>query len=162
MCVRVCVFWFVFCFFFPSPPLSFLWQLTNNLHNRTLLYALMKMAHCLLMSRFLHVEPYLHQLVPSILTCLVGPRLCVEATEDHWQVRDTAADLVRLVCVQYGHMYKQLQARITRKLLQAWLDPHKSLNTHYGCIIGLARLGHACVKTLVIPYVAAYFDVLSE
>lgn len=136
-------------------------ELSRNLHNRNLLHALMRMAGCLMQSKYLQVEPYLQQLVPSILTCIVGKQLCAEPTEDHWAVRDYAADLLKLLCAQHGSTYPQLQPRITRTLLKAWLDPSKSLATHYGCLVALGKLGHSTVKSVVIPYVAAYFDVLT-
>ena len=136
-------------------------ELSRNLHNRNLLHALMRMAGCLMQSKYLKVEPYLQQLVPSILTCIVGKQLCTEPTEDHWAVREYAADLLKLLCAQHGTTYPQLQPRITRTLLKAWLDPSKSLPTHYGCLVALSKLGHATVKSVVIPYVAAYWDVLT-
>lgn len=37
-------------------------EVSHNLHNRTLLLALMRMANCLLYSKYLHVEPYVSQL----------------------------------------------------------------------------------------------------
>ena len=37
----------------------------------------------------------LHQLMPAVLTCLVGKRLCANALDDHWTLRHHAASLVR-------------------------------------------------------------------
>src|SRR5262245_22559211 len=109
----------------------------SNLRDLPLLRSLMAMAHALLTSPFLHIEPYvtrpprlhhrsrafvtlhsaphvgcggaslvcsaracvqLHQLMPPILTCLLGKRVCSLPTDDHWSLRDTAASLVALVC----------------------------------------------------------------
>ncbi len=44
----------------------------------------------------------LHQLMPPILTCLVGRRLCENPNEDHWELRDYAASLVALICLRYS------------------------------------------------------------
>ena len=34
---------------------------------------------------------YLHQLLPGVLTCVVGKRLASGPAEDHWSLRDQAA-----------------------------------------------------------------------
>ena len=69
-----------------------------NLQDLALLTLLMKMADAILASEYFNVEPYLHQLLPAVLTCLVGKTLCADpAVDDHWTLRDTAAELVRVV-----------------------------------------------------------------
>ena len=48
-----------------------------------------------------NLEPYLQQLMPPMLTCLVSKRLYNEnggCKENHWGLRDDAAELVALVC----------------------------------------------------------------
>lgn len=44
-------------------------------------------------------------------------------------------------------MYHNLQGRVTRTLLHAFLDPKKALTQHYGAIRGLAALGSRVVCT---------------
>ena len=45
-------------------------------------------------------------------------------------------------------MYHNLQPRVTRTLLHAFLDPKKALTQHYGAIRGLAALGSRVVWIL--------------
>ena len=41
----------------------------------------------------------LHQLMPPVLTCIVGKQLCRNpATDDHWAVRELAAAVVAAIC----------------------------------------------------------------
>ena len=40
------------------------------------------------MNAQLDLTPYLHQLMPALMTCLVAKRLGGGAAEDHWSVRD--------------------------------------------------------------------------
>lgn len=126
------------------------------------LTSLMRMAHCLLLSEHIHLEPYLHQLMPPILTCLVGKRLCDAATEDHWALRKYAARLVALVCDKFGYAYHTLQPRITKTLSKALLDPWRPLTTHYGAIIGLSSLGHHVTKLLILPHLPYYLRLLRQ
>lgn len=135
-------------------------EVTHNLKDLQLLTYLMYLIRAMLDSVHLHIEPYLHQLMPSILTCLVGKRLCETPEENHWLLRDYAAELVAIVCQRYRDAYKSLQPRVTKTLLQAFMDPTKPLTTHYGAIKGLAALGINVVELLLLPNVASYMKVL--
>ena len=46
---------------------------------------------------------------------------------------------------RFGHVYDNLEPRVTRTLLHAFLDPTKSLPQHYGAIQGLSALGPSVV-----------------
>jgi transcription initiation factor TFIID subunit 6 len=111
----------------------------HNLRDLELLQSLMHMARCLLTSAHINIEPYLHQLMPCVLTCLVGKRLCANPTQNHWALRDYTAELVALVCQRFGYSYRSLQPRITKTLTRAFLDPTRPLTTHYGAIMGLYK-----------------------
>jgi len=41
---------------------------------------------------------------------------------------------------RFGGAYQNLQPRVTKTLLHAFLDPKKPLTTHYGAIVGLSKL----------------------
>ncbi|KAB2032989.1 hypothetical protein ES319_D05G416800v1 [Gossypium barbadense] len=116
-------------------------QVARNLNNFPLMFALMRVARSLLQNEHLHIEPYLHQLMPSIITCLVAKRLGNKFTDNHWELRNFAAKLVASICKRFGHVYHNLQPRVTRTLLHAFLDPTKTFPQHYGAIQGLAALG---------------------
>ncbi|KAL6057925.1 histone H4-like TAF Taf6, SAGA complex subunit [Balamuthia mandrillaris] len=135
-------------------------EVTRNLRNLALLKALMRMVRGLLDSPHLHIEPYLHQLMPPVLTCLVGRRLCENPTEDHWALRDYAANLISLVCQRFGDAYKNLQPRVSKTLLDAFMDLTKPLTTHYGAIVGLTALGHHVVQLLILPNLSSYLRLL--
>ncbi|KAB2086195.1 hypothetical protein ES319_A04G012200v1 [Gossypium barbadense] len=123
-------------------------EVARNLNNFPLMFALMRVARSLLQNEHLHIEPYLHQLMPSIITCLVAKRLGNKFTENHWELRNFAAKLVASICKRFGHVYHNLQPRVTRTLLHAFLDPTKTFPQHYGAIQGLAALGPS-VKTVL-------------
>eukprot|EP00793_Prasinoderma_coloniale_P001147 PRCOL_00006138-RA len=164
-------------------------EVTRHLADVDILSALMRAAYALLTNPSLHIEAYLHQLMPSILTCLVGKRLGVPKaageggagpggglapaeksaadksaalTVDHWQLREHAASLVALVCERFGGSYANLQPRITRTLVRALMDPKKPLTTHYGSIVGIAALGARVVQLLLMPNLGEYLTLLEE
>ncbi|TYH74971.1 hypothetical protein ES332_D05G440700v1 [Gossypium tomentosum] len=135
-------------------------EVARNLNNFPLMFALMRVARSLLQNEHLHIEPYLHQLMPSIITCLVAKRLGNKFTDNHWELRNFAAKLVASICKRFGHVYHNLQPRVTRTLLHAFLDPTKTFPQHYGAIQGLAALGPSVVRLLILPNLEAYLQLL--
>ncbi|GAB4826901.1 hypothetical protein Ancab_033779 [Ancistrocladus abbreviatus] len=135
-------------------------EVSRNLNNFTLLFALMRIVWSLLQNPHIHIEPYLHQMMPSVVTCLVAKRLGHRFSDNHWELRNFAANLVATICRRFGHAYHNLQPRVTRTLLHAFLDPTKALPQHYGAINGLAALGPSVVRLLVLPNLEAYMQLL--
>lgn len=71
----------------------------ENLRNVVRLKAIMRMTKALLINPDLTVEPYLHQLMPALLTCIVAKQLCSDPfKDDHWSLREYSAQLVAYVC----------------------------------------------------------------
>ena len=157
-------------------------EVTRGLGDVGILSALMRVCHALLTNASLHIEAYLHQLMPSVLTCLVGKRLGVpkasagasaagsagppggpsprNSSVDHWQLREYAASVAALVCRRFGGTYTNLQPRVTRTLLRALMDPAKPLTTHFGAIVGLAALGPTVTQLLLLPNLNVYLEFL--
>ncbi|KAH6597226.1 hypothetical protein BASA82_000385 [Batrachochytrium salamandrivorans] len=128
---------------------------TRSLKNLELLWTMMRFTRAILSNMDLDPEPYLHQMIPSILTCIVAKRLSASVGENHWALRLFAAKLASHVCVHFGASYPTLQPRVTKTLLRAMLDPVKPLATVYGALAALAALGKEVVCALVLPNVAA-------
>ncbi|GAM24067.1 hypothetical protein SAMD00019534_072420, partial [Acytostelium subglobosum LB1] len=137
-------------------------QVTQNLTDLNLLTRLMRMSRAILESEHLKAEFYLHQMMPPIVTCLVGRKLCHSPNENHWQLRDYVANVLQLICRKYGQAYPTLQSRLTKTLTQTLYDTSKPLTTHYGAIVGLAALGRNTVHNILLPYVPKYYKQLLD
>jgi transcription initiation factor TFIID subunit 6 len=135
-------------------------EVSQNLKSLPLLESLMHMAFAMLKNESLNIEPYLHHLMPSVLTCLVGKKLCEAPDEDHWKLRDYAAEVIAFVSGRWGKTYSTLLPRLTKTLLNAFLDPSRPLTTHYGGVRGLGALGQETILLSVLPNVAAYMQTL--
>ncbi|MQM02340.1 hypothetical protein Taro_035107 [Colocasia esculenta] len=135
-------------------------EVTRSLNDLPLLIALMRVVRSLLCNPHIHIEPYLHQLMPSIITCLVAKRLGHRLADNHWELRDFSASLVASICRRFGHVYHNLQSRVTKTLLNAFLDPSKAMTQHYGAIQGLAALGPNVVRLLILPNLEPYLQLL--
>ncbi|ONI18262.1 hypothetical protein PRUPE_3G206000 [Prunus persica] len=135
-------------------------EVSRGLNDYPLLFALMRVVRSLLQNPHMHIEPYLHQLMPSVVTCLVAKRLGNRFADNHWELRDFTANLVASICKRFGHVYNTLQSRLTKTLVNAFLDPKRTLTQHYGAIQGLAALGPSVVRLLVLPNLETYLRLL--
>ncbi|KAJ3103169.1 hypothetical protein HDU96_009386 [Phlyctochytrium bullatum] len=97
----------------------------------------------------------LHQLLPNIITCIVSKKLG-DGTENHFPLRSFAASLAAYICQRYGLIYPSLEPRVTKTLLKAFLDPTKSLATHYGAVKGLVAISVEAFKALIVPNLKVY------
>lgn len=134
----------------------------NSLNNTYYLLALMYLTKSIVYNKNLHIEPYLHQLLPSIMTCILHNKLSTNTvTDNHYELRNISSGLISYICHIYGIQYSNLQPRITYILLNTLLDTTKSLNTHYGCIVTLTQLGNNIIKTLLLPYIVDYIKLIN-
>ena len=103
--------------------------------------------------------------MPSILTCLVAKRLgdpSKSSISQTYALRDFAASLLSLVLQRFSASYSTLKPRITRALLKAFLDNKKPFTTHYGAITGLRVVGKEVVRTLVLPNIKIYGEMVLQ
>ena len=111
-------------------------------HNLALLIYLLRMIKALMENPNLYLEKYLHELVPSIITCIVSKQLCPKPEVDnHWALRDFAARLMAQLCRAFSCPTNNIQSRITKTLCKALYNEKAALATHYGAVAGLVELG---------------------
>ena len=135
-------------------------EVAKSLKNLPRLRAMVAMTRSLVVNPAVHVELYLHQLMPGIVTCMVAKRLGANPDEDHWSLRRAAAEVMALVCRTFGDAYPTIQPRITRTLLRALLDASKPPSTHFGAVVGLSALGSRVTRLLLLPNLEAYLATL--
>lgn len=119
-------------------------------NNLALLIYLMRMVKALLDNQTLYLEKYLHELIPTVITCIVSKQLCSRPDVDnHWALRDFASRLLSQMCKNFNTSTNQLQVRVTR-LLSSALDNEKlPLSSHYGAISALCELGPEVQKAFL-------------
>ncbi|CAI7820523.1 unnamed protein product, partial [Closterium sp. NIES-54] len=74
-------------------------EVMRSLDDCALLGSLMRLARALLLNPHLHLEPYLHQLMPALVTCVVAKRLGERQHHAHWHLRAFTAALLALICL---------------------------------------------------------------
>ncbi|XP_070505259.1 transcription initiation factor TFIID subunit 6-like [Chironomus tepperi] len=121
-------------------------------NNLAILIYLMRMVRALLDNPALYLEKYLHELIPSVSTCIVSKQLCQRPEVDnHWALRDFAAKLMAQICKNFNTSTNNLQTRVTRLFSTALQNDKVPLSSLYGAIEGLSELGHEVIKVFIIP-----------
>eukprot|EP01118_Nematostelium_gracile_P016157 TRINITY_DN6630_c0_g1_i1.p1 TRINITY_DN6630_c0_g1~~TRINITY_DN6630_c0_g1_i1.p1 ORF type:complete len:381 (-),score=50.44 TRINITY_DN6630_c0_g1_i1:724-1866(-) len=133
----------------------------NNLNNLELLKSVMKLLSAIVESRQLHLQPYLHQVAPCALTCVLSRKLCKHANENHWELRDYSARLVARICDKYGDTYKNFQGQISEMYVSALRTTSMPMTTHYGAIQGIIALGPWAVRLLLLPLLDHHHQLLT-
>ncbi|XP_013193190.1 transcription initiation factor TFIID subunit 6 [Amyelois transitella] len=142
-------------------------------NNLALLIYLMRMVKALLDNQSLYLEKYLHELIPSVSTCIVARQLCLRPDVDnHWALRDFASRLMSQICKTFNTSTNNLQTRVTRLFAKALQCPSQTNNESgpsmvttmkesektplaslYGAVQGLAELGPEVIKVFILPRV---------
>jgi transcription initiation factor TFIID subunit 6 len=123
----------------------------ENLRHLSTLVHLMKFAQALLDNPHLFIEPYLHHLMPNILTCTISKTLGKSPTVNHWDLRSNSAILLGKIIKRYGNKYPSLSPRLCKTLVRCILQDNKGFGGCFGAIRGLAEIGPHAVSTLLLP-----------
>ncbi|PSC74770.1 transcription initiation factor TFIID subunit 6-like isoform X1 [Micractinium conductrix] len=136
-------------------------EVSKNLGDARQLHTILSATRGLLSNANLNLIPYIHHLLPAILSCLVARK--VGTGEDHWAVRDEAASLLALVARGSQQHRDELAAALTRvqKTLASSLFAD-ALPTQYGSLVGLTAFGAPVLMTTVVPSLARFSDLFEE
>lgn len=123
----------------------------NVIHsNLALLIYLMRMVKSLLENQTLYLEKYLHELCPTVITCIVSKQICIKTEDNHYALRDFASKLLANMCKTYNSSANSLQTRITRLLCKALDLSALPLTSVYGALSALCELGTEVQRSLVL------------
>ncbi|KIP02781.1 hypothetical protein PHLGIDRAFT_95578 [Phlebiopsis gigantea 11061_1 CR5-6] len=111
------------------------------------LAVLLDVISALLDNSTLFVEPYLHQLLPPILSTLLHSTL----PPDHaTELRTTASQTLSHLLTQHSTTYPSLSPRIMKTLLLALIGGGKSKGTREGAVRGLMGIGKEAIRKGVV------------
>lgn len=85
---------------------------------------LLKVIHALIQNERLFIEPYLHQILPPLLSILLTSSLPANPPT----LRRDASEILAFISLQHGTTYPSLSERLTKTLLLALLAPSKHLD----------------------------------
>ncbi|KAA1119085.1 hypothetical protein PGT21_014756 [Puccinia graminis f. sp. tritici] len=109
-----------------------------------------------------YLEPYLHQILPSILTCLLSSSFPSSPVTDELEreIRCTAGSLLKSQLNRYQHSYPTLRTRILKTLTKSLIDPQSTDRNQLGAIIGVKYLGLEPTKTVLSQNIKAFGESL--
>jgi len=121
------------------------------------LRSLIRLAFALLRNPHLHLELHLHQLLPTLLSCVVAKQLSSAPFDNHWALRREAAQSLVLACNLFGDEYSTLKARVLRALCEA-AGAGKPPATQYGGFIAISLFGPKAVEAFLLPLAVSYWS----
>lgn len=120
-------------------------------NNLALLIYLMRMVKALLDNHNLYLEKYLHELIPTVLTCIVSKQLCLRPEQDnHWALRDFGSRLLAQICRNFNTNTNNIQVRVTQLLSQSLDKERIILPSLYGAISCMCEMGAEVQRTFLL------------
>lgn len=130
-------------------------QIVKNIKSKDRLRTITMMYYSLLRNKYIFIDPYLHQILPSLITCVIG-----KSVDD--EVRKVASEVVKHVFSSFSCSYKTLAPRIINTLSKAWLDKQKTESTQWGALFCLSILSEHVVETVIKPKADYYREEISN
>lgn len=124
-------------------------EIRKNLSDEHTVITVLRMYSSLLNNEYIFIDPYIHEILPPILSCVIG-----KMVSDH--VRKTAAEIVRHVYNTFGIKYTSLAPRIVNYLRKTWLDDAKCEDAQYGALLCLSTLSPHVIKECIVERVLEY------
>lgn len=124
------------------------------------LWGAMRLFRCMVANPHMHLELYLHQMLPSIMTVVANNKLAagvgggVVGGGDHYALRGFAAQTLAMLVRKYAPVYRPLPSVICKtfadraaEFLEAEGSGSKAaVATLYGAVTGIRHLGSRCVR----------------
>ncbi|XP_066255157.1 transcription initiation factor TFIID subunit 6-like [Euwallacea similis] len=119
----------------------------------TLLIYAVRMTKNLLSNNHLDLKPYIHELLPAVLSCALAKKISKYCNDNHWTLRDFSSCVVASICEVYSDELNNMKERVVNLYFSAIRDASKGLTTTYGAIRGLSSFGEAEVERYLLPNV---------
>ncbi|TIB34829.1 hypothetical protein E3P86_02774 [Wallemia ichthyophaga] len=133
-------------------------KVSTNLSNVDIVDAMLGVVHSLIENQTLFIEPYLHQILPLLLTTLLTSSYPAPPNQHALWLRQKSASLISRLLHEYGSSYPTLSGRVAKTLLSALKgDQHsvgeiasRDVGTRMGSLLGLMAVGkHTAIRALI-------------
>ncbi|KAF8383428.1 hypothetical protein PRIPAC_72570 [Pristionchus pacificus] len=106
----------------------------------SMLIYLVRIVRSLLNNKTVKLEPYLHELLPSLVSCMIGRQLCMRPEVDnHWALRDFSAKTL-VALINAFDKIPALRLRVYRTLRKTFDDPNSNYGQMFGCVYALNEI----------------------
>jgi len=126
-------------------------------HNLALLIYHMRVLQALFWNKHLSLERVLHEVLPSILTCILSKKLCSDLGKDnHWALREFSSKLLKTVCKDYASA--NIRVRVIKVLSDVFNNPNSSITTLCSAVMALSNFGGEVMTTTVTPIAGQLYE----
>ncbi|KAI5172526.1 transcription initiation factor TFIID subunit 6 [Nematocida sp. LUAm3] len=137
-------------------------EILKNLRDYEYLNRILNVYESLIRNEMIFIEPYMHQMLPSLLTCIVGRHIGIVSDGDDGKggisTRKRASSVIKYIYDTYSVSYTTLAPRVLNTLLKTWADFSKSPESHYGAIYCLCHLGEKVISGVVVQFKGEYLE----
>ncbi|MES1906663.1 MAG: Transcription initiation factor TFIID subunit 6, partial [Paramarteilia canceri] len=129
-------------------------RMNVNEQNMVSLIYLMRMVDSFVSNPNINIEHYLHDIIPSVLTCVITKTLYKKQDENHWALRDYSAKLITVICKKFSDSYNNYHAQIyglISEIISSDNFTKHTWNAKYGAIKILCELGSNSLKVYMLP-----------
>jgi len=141
-------------------------EILKNLRNGKYLLKVTRAYQSLIKNQMIFIEPYMHQMLPSLLTCVLGKAIGKRGGEEGEEeepeiglrVREQSSEIIKYIYNTYSVAYTTLSPRILNSLLKTWADFGKTPEAHYGALFCLCSLGEKVLNGVVVKFRSEYLD----
>ncbi|CAN6604542.1 transcription initiation factor TFIID subunit 6 [Trichomonascus vanleenenianus] len=135
-------------------------KVSENLKSNTaILDTMLLVVDALLTNPTIFIEPYIHHIMPSVLTVLLAKRVGPKpVTQESYRLRDSAASLLNNICERFGDTYHTLKPRVTRTLLKGFMDTTRPVGALYGAVVGIQALGAEIVRVVIMGNIKSWYE----
>ncbi|XP_023236696.1 TAF6-like RNA polymerase II p300/CBP-associated factor-associated factor 65 kDa subunit 6L isoform X2 [Centruroides sculpturatus] len=113
-------------------------------------------------SLYLGPKPYLNLLVQAVLYCILEPLAAsINPINDHWTLRDTAAQLLVQIVKEWSTPTNDLMNHVISSLEESFVDLSKPFCSHYGAVVALISFGVETAEKIIYPHLTHYWPHLT-
>ena len=118
-----------------------------------------RMLGALALNPHINLEPYLHQIMPTLLSGLLRKNL---HEEGHWKFRENTSLIVGRVCEKYSECYEDLKPRVLKFYVSTLRNSSLPPTSHYGALKGVSAFGTLSTKEILTPLLESYMSTLEK
>ncbi|KAM0674381.1 histone H4-like TAF Taf6 [Gurleya vavrai] len=128
---------------------SFNEQIASKKENNENTQTIIAMLYSLLKNKHIFIDPYLHQIIPAVLTGVLAKNM-----DD--KTRKMAGNVVYFIYDHFAKTYTSLAPRIINTLKKSWLDKQKDEEIQFGALFTLKLLGKEVINDVILKNINEY------
>ncbi|CAI4225500.1 unnamed protein product [Auanema sp. JU1783] len=118
----------------------------------SMLIYVVRMVRAICSNQSLKLQGVLHELIPSLISCMIGRQLCSRPeTDNHWALREFANRT--LIQVIKDHGFSDTKVRALKTIRRVWDDPNSTYPMLYGCLPTLSEFSDRDERVLLLERV---------